>query len=184
MQVFNYYSTILIAQWLISPWLGVLQIAALLIVWIHACISIHFRLHIKPWSPGAGEEWDSAKGRWGGSMSMSAAAKKYRCRTYPAGSRRGTGLRRKDDGGRVNSDDHSGGRVETYRRHSRKIIAAGPIPPAPARIVPSRKGRWGWAKASRPQSRKLCLHDLYPLTPRAGEETGLRLRTMEVGQWC
>lgn len=47
----NYYSTILIVQWLISPWLGVLQVAALLTVWIHACIGIHFWLRIKPWYP-------------------------------------------------------------------------------------------------------------------------------------
>lgn len=31
----SYYSTILIIQWLMSPWLGVLQVAALLTVWIH-----------------------------------------------------------------------------------------------------------------------------------------------------
>jgi adenylate cyclase len=47
----NYYSTILIVQWLLSPWLGVLQVAALLTVWIHACIGIHFWLRIKPWYP-------------------------------------------------------------------------------------------------------------------------------------
>jgi adenylate cyclase len=47
----SYYSTILIIQWLTSPWLGVLQVAALLTVWIHACIGIHFWLHTKPWYP-------------------------------------------------------------------------------------------------------------------------------------
>jgi adenylate cyclase len=45
------YSTILIIQWQMSPWLGVLQVAALLTVWIHACIGIHFWLHTKPWYP-------------------------------------------------------------------------------------------------------------------------------------
>jgi adenylate cyclase len=47
----SYYSTILIIQWLMSPWLGVLQVAALLTVWIHACIGIHFWLRTKPWYP-------------------------------------------------------------------------------------------------------------------------------------
>jgi adenylate cyclase len=45
------YSTILIIQWQMSPWLGVLQVAALLTVWIHACIGIHFWLRTKPWYP-------------------------------------------------------------------------------------------------------------------------------------
>jgi adenylate cyclase len=49
--VHSYYSTILIIQWLMSPWLGVLQVAALLTVWIHACIGIHFWLRTKPWYP-------------------------------------------------------------------------------------------------------------------------------------
>jgi adenylate cyclase len=45
----SYYRTVLIIQWLLSPWLGVLQVAALLTVWIHACIGIHFWLRTKPW---------------------------------------------------------------------------------------------------------------------------------------
>lgn len=47
----SYCRTILIIQWLLSPWLGVLQVAALLTVWIHACIGIHFWLRTKPWYP-------------------------------------------------------------------------------------------------------------------------------------
>jgi adenylate cyclase len=47
----SYYRTVLIIQWLLSPWLGVLQVAALLTVWIHACIGIHFWLRTKPWYP-------------------------------------------------------------------------------------------------------------------------------------
>jgi adenylate cyclase len=49
--VHSYYRTVLIIQWLLSPWLGVLQVAALLTVWIHACIGIHFWLRTKPWYP-------------------------------------------------------------------------------------------------------------------------------------
>jgi adenylate cyclase len=36
LDVHIHYSTILIVQWLVSPWLGVLQVTALLTVWIHA----------------------------------------------------------------------------------------------------------------------------------------------------
>ncbi len=38
-------------QWQLSPWLGVLQAAAVLTVWIHACIGIHFWLRTKAWYP-------------------------------------------------------------------------------------------------------------------------------------
>jgi adenylate cyclase len=34
------------------PWLGVVQAAAVLTVWTHACIGIHFWLRTKPWYPG------------------------------------------------------------------------------------------------------------------------------------
>jgi adenylate cyclase len=34
-------------QWQLSPWLGVLQVAAVLTVWIHACIGVHFWLRTK-----------------------------------------------------------------------------------------------------------------------------------------
>jgi adenylate cyclase len=34
-------------QWRLSPWLGILQVAAVLTVWIHACIGIHFWLRTK-----------------------------------------------------------------------------------------------------------------------------------------
>jgi adenylate cyclase len=43
------YASVLISQWLLSPWLAVLQAAALLTVWTHACIGIHFWLRTKPW---------------------------------------------------------------------------------------------------------------------------------------
>jgi len=43
------YTSVLISQWLLSPWLALLQATALLTVWIHACIGIHFWLRTKPW---------------------------------------------------------------------------------------------------------------------------------------
>jgi adenylate cyclase len=45
------YNSVLLVQWVISPWLGVVQAAALLAVWSHACIGIHFWLRTKPWFP-------------------------------------------------------------------------------------------------------------------------------------
>ena len=50
------YPAVLAAHWLSPPWLGVpwlvaLQFLALLAVWIHACIGLHFWLRIKRWYP-------------------------------------------------------------------------------------------------------------------------------------
>jgi adenylate cyclase len=47
--VTSHYSSVLIVQWVLSPWLGVLQATALLTVWIHACIGVHFWLRTKTW---------------------------------------------------------------------------------------------------------------------------------------
>jgi len=49
--VSSHYSSVLIVQWLLSPWLAVLQATAVLTVWIHACIGVHFWLRTKPWCP-------------------------------------------------------------------------------------------------------------------------------------
>lgn len=49
MGVTSHYSSVLIVQWLLSPWLGVLQAAAVLTVWTHACLGIHFWLRTKAW---------------------------------------------------------------------------------------------------------------------------------------
>ena len=43
------YGSLLIVQWQLSPWLGVLQAAAVLAVWTHACIGVHFWLRTKAW---------------------------------------------------------------------------------------------------------------------------------------
>jgi adenylate cyclase len=45
--VSSHYSSVLLMQWRLSPWLGILQVAAVLTVWIHACIGIHFWLRTK-----------------------------------------------------------------------------------------------------------------------------------------
>jgi adenylate cyclase len=49
LDVSSHYSSVLIVQWQLSPWLGVLQAAAVLTVWIHACIGVHFWLRTKAW---------------------------------------------------------------------------------------------------------------------------------------
>lgn len=43
------YSSIFVLQWLLSPWLGVVQVFTLLTVWTHACIGINFWLRTKLW---------------------------------------------------------------------------------------------------------------------------------------
>ena len=45
------YSTLFIVQWQMEPWLAFVQPAAVLTVWVHACIGIHFWLRTKPWYP-------------------------------------------------------------------------------------------------------------------------------------
>jgi adenylate cyclase len=45
------YQSVLLSQWLVSPGLGVVQTVAVLTVWIHACVGIHFWLRTKSWYP-------------------------------------------------------------------------------------------------------------------------------------
>jgi adenylate cyclase len=52
LDVSSYYNTVLIAQWLMFPWLAVVQVLAVLTVWTHASIGIHFWLRTKRWYPG------------------------------------------------------------------------------------------------------------------------------------
>ncbi len=49
--VTTYYNTVFIAQWLKHPWLGAVQMFAVITVWIHACIGIHYWLRTKRWYP-------------------------------------------------------------------------------------------------------------------------------------
>ena len=50
-QVSSLYSTVLLAQWVILPWFSFLQAIAVLVVWTHACIGIHYWLRTKRWYP-------------------------------------------------------------------------------------------------------------------------------------
>jgi adenylate cyclase len=47
----TYYNTVFISQWLHRPWLGAVQMIALVTVWVHACIGIHYWLRTKRWYP-------------------------------------------------------------------------------------------------------------------------------------
>ena len=49
LSVTSYYSTVLIAQWVLFPWLSALQMIAVLTVWTHASIGIHYWLRTKTW---------------------------------------------------------------------------------------------------------------------------------------
>ncbi len=51
LQVNSGYQSILVIQWVIWPWLAVVQAAAVLTVWGHASIGIHFWLRTKSWYP-------------------------------------------------------------------------------------------------------------------------------------
>jgi adenylate cyclase len=49
LEVNSYYTSVLIVHWIKAPWLALVQTVALLTVWIHACIGIHFWLRTKLW---------------------------------------------------------------------------------------------------------------------------------------
>ena len=51
LDVTSYYNTVLIVQWLMFPWLGAVQMIAVITVWTHACIGIHYWLRTKSWYP-------------------------------------------------------------------------------------------------------------------------------------
>ena len=51
--VTSYYSTVLAVQWSVVPWLAAVQMLAVLTVWTHASIGIHYWLRTKRWYP----EW-------------------------------------------------------------------------------------------------------------------------------
>jgi adenylate cyclase len=45
------YHSVLIIQWVVTPWLVYLQFAGVLTLWVHACIGLHFWLRTKRWYP-------------------------------------------------------------------------------------------------------------------------------------
>ena len=49
--VSTFYSTVFIAQWVMFPGLGAVQMLAVLAVWTHACIGIHYWLRTRRWYP-------------------------------------------------------------------------------------------------------------------------------------
>jgi len=51
LDVTTYYNTVFIVQWVMFPWLGAVQMLAVVTVWIHACIGIHYWLRTKRWYP-------------------------------------------------------------------------------------------------------------------------------------
>ncbi len=70
LDVTTYYNTVFIVQWVMFPWLGAVQMIAVVTVWTHACIGIHYWLRTKRWypnwrpfffgfAPAAAERWRS-----------------------------------------------------------------------------------------------------------------------------
>jgi adenylate cyclase len=47
----TYYNTVFIGQWVIDPWLSAVQMLAIVTVWTHASIGIHYWLRVRPWYP-------------------------------------------------------------------------------------------------------------------------------------
>jgi adenylate cyclase len=47
----SFYQAVLVVHWVVAPWLGVLQVVALMTVWVHACIGLNFWLRTKAWYP-------------------------------------------------------------------------------------------------------------------------------------
>jgi adenylate cyclase len=45
------YHSVLTLQWVVTPWLVYLQFAAVLTLWTHVCIGLHFWLRTKRWYP-------------------------------------------------------------------------------------------------------------------------------------
>ena len=48
-EVSTSYASILLLFWHSAPWIGVMQTVALLVVWAHGCIGVHFWLRTKAW---------------------------------------------------------------------------------------------------------------------------------------
>jgi adenylate cyclase len=48
----TFYAIVLAWYWVMSPWYAAIHATALLVVWTHACIGIHFWLRNKPWYGG------------------------------------------------------------------------------------------------------------------------------------
>jgi adenylate cyclase len=53
LQANNDYTSVLLTQWVLVPQLAAVQVAAVLTVWLHAGIGLHFWLRTKPWYAAA-----------------------------------------------------------------------------------------------------------------------------------
>jgi adenylate cyclase len=47
------YDYVLLVIWVLEPWLGAMQVAALFVAWLHGCIGLRGWLRLKPWYPAA-----------------------------------------------------------------------------------------------------------------------------------
>lgn len=47
------YAFVVRAIWVYSPGIGVLQVVGLVVVWVHACLGLHFVLRFRAWYPAA-----------------------------------------------------------------------------------------------------------------------------------
>ncbi len=45
------YPSVLLVQWVLSPWKGAVQAVLILVVWGHACVGLHLRMSGKRWYP-------------------------------------------------------------------------------------------------------------------------------------
>ncbi|MEM7445279.1 MAG: adenylate/guanylate cyclase domain-containing protein [Pseudomonadota bacterium] len=45
------YTIVLVAFWVFAPWLIVVQLALVIVAWVHGAIGLHFWLRLKPWYP-------------------------------------------------------------------------------------------------------------------------------------
>ena len=48
---FGYYASVLLQYSVLTPWRGMLQLAVLLVAWVHAVIGLRFSLMLRPWYP-------------------------------------------------------------------------------------------------------------------------------------
>jgi adenylate cyclase len=46
------YLSVLTRQWVMSPWIAAVQISAVVVIWLHACIGLHFWLRTTRWYAG------------------------------------------------------------------------------------------------------------------------------------
>ncbi len=88
LDVTTYYNTVFIVQWLMFPWLGAVQMIAVVTVWTHACIGIHYWLRTKRWYP----KWRPLFFSFG--LLLPSAGARRLCHRRQSGAARGQGRSR------------------------------------------------------------------------------------------